>query len=93
VILFFCFQQGLIESINIALTKKEDDEDKPELTRKEVLKFIQSERARLRGTNLSGQDLSKLVSTEYTFGNLLKSFDPHLHGLEKGYLRTNTKIV
>lgn len=92
-ILFFCFQQGLIESINVALTKKEDDEDKPELTRKEVLKFIQSERARLRGINLSGQDLSKLVSTEYTFRNLLKSFDPHLHDLEKGYLRTNTNIV
>ena len=62
-----CFEQGLIESINVAVTKKEDDEDKPELTRKEVLKFIQSEHARFRGVNLSGQDLSKLVSRKYGF--------------------------
>lgn len=52
-----------MEKLNAVLNKKEDEEDKPELTRKEILKCIQSEHVRLRGVNLSGQDLSKLVGS------------------------------
>ncbi|KAH9329680.1 hypothetical protein KI387_001788, partial [Taxus chinensis] len=52
---------GLTEQINFCLNrKKEYDETKPEMTRKEVIKCIQAKRVKLRGINLSGLDLSKL---------------------------------
>lgn len=57
--------QGLVENINASLCNRKD-EDAPvveltELTRKEVIQIIQSEKVRFRGVNLSGLDLSKLV--------------------------------
>ncbi|KAG6473083.1 hypothetical protein ZIOFF_066990 [Zingiber officinale] len=56
--------QGLIENINANLCNRKD-KDAPvveltELTRKEVIQIIQSEKVRFRGVNLSGLDLSKL---------------------------------
>lgn len=54
--------QGLIEGINTALNKRKDeDEFNSELTRRDIIKCIQSERVKFRGMNLSGLDLSKLV--------------------------------
>ncbi|XP_042441801.1 FH protein interacting protein FIP2-like isoform X5 [Zingiber officinale] len=55
---------GLIENINANLCNRKD-KDAPvveltELTRKEVIQIIQSEKVRFRGVNLSGLDLSKL---------------------------------
>ncbi|XP_042444398.1 FH protein interacting protein FIP2-like isoform X5 [Zingiber officinale] len=52
---------GLIENINASLCNRKD-KDAPvvELTRKEVIQIIQSEKVRFRGVNLSGLDLSKL---------------------------------
>ncbi|XP_042444911.1 FH protein interacting protein FIP2-like isoform X2 [Zingiber officinale] len=55
---------GLVENINASLCNRKD-EDTPvveltELTRKEVIQIIQSEKVRFRGVNLSGLDLSKL---------------------------------
>ncbi|XP_048498351.1 FH protein interacting protein FIP2 isoform X2 [Beta vulgaris subsp. vulgaris] len=52
---------GLIEGINTALNKRKDeDEFNSELTRRDIIKCIQSERVKFRGMNLSGLDLSKL---------------------------------
>ncbi|XP_039137253.1 FH protein interacting protein FIP2 isoform X2 [Dioscorea cayenensis subsp. rotundata] len=52
---------GFVEHINMQLNrKKEEDGSGPELTRKDVIKCIQSERVRFRGVNLSGLNLSKL---------------------------------
>ncbi|KAJ7295225.1 hypothetical protein O6H91_Y206200 [Diphasiastrum complanatum] len=54
---------GFIESLTTAVTKKEEeDANKAEMTRKEVIKCLHSKRVRLCGVNLSGQNLSKLVS-------------------------------
>ena len=54
--------QGLIDGINdMASKKKEDEEPQSELNRVDIIKCIQSEKVRLRGVNLSGLDLSKLV--------------------------------
>lgn len=36
-----------------------------ELTRKDVIKCIQTEKVRFRGVNLSGLNLSKLVSSQW----------------------------
>jgi len=59
--------QGLIDGINAILNKrKEDDEFNTELTRTDIIKCIQSERVRFRGVNLSGLDLSKLVTVPVT---------------------------
>lgn len=52
--------QGLIDGINDVLSKKKEDEE-PELKRVDIIKCIQSEKVRLRGVNLCGLDLSKLV--------------------------------
>ncbi|KAH6558626.1 hypothetical protein KP509_1Z053000 [Ceratopteris richardii] len=67
---------GLMERINSLLNKRDDDEDKPEMTRKEILKFIQSEHIRLRGVNLSGQDLSKLhlAHADFSCARLINTF-------------------
>lgn len=67
---------GLMEKLNAVLNKKEDEEDKPELTRKEVVKYIQSEHIHLRGVNLSGQDLSKLhlVQADFSCARLINTF-------------------
>lgn len=54
---------GLIEGINAALNKKKDEDDLnsvSELTRRDIIKCIQSEKVKFRGVNLSGLDLSKL---------------------------------
>lgn len=67
----------LMESINAAMNKKEDDEEKPELTRKEIVTcIIHSERIRLRGVNLSGQDLSKLdlSHVDFSCARLINTF-------------------
>ncbi|MCO5557861.1 hypothetical protein L7F22_011433 [Adiantum nelumboides] len=67
---------GLMERVNAVLNRKDDDEEKPELTRKEILKCIQSEHVRLRGVNLSGQDLSKLhlVQADFSCARLINTF-------------------
>lgn len=58
--------QGLIDGISAILNKrKEDDEINTELTRTDIIKCIQSERVRFRGVNLSGLDLSKLVTVPF----------------------------
>lgn len=60
--MFSCMFQGLIDGLNIALNKrKESDGTETELTRTDIIKCIQFEKAKLRGVNLSGLDLSKLV--------------------------------
>ncbi|KAJ6810571.1 FH protein interacting protein FIP2 isoform X2 [Iris pallida] len=53
---------GLVEHINRNMDKKRDDDDDsgPELSRKDVIKCIQSDKVRFRGVNLSGLNLSKL---------------------------------
>lgn len=54
--------QGLIDGINDVICKKKEDEElQSELKRVDIIKCIQSEKVRLRGVNLSGLDLSKLV--------------------------------
>lgn len=58
--LFYQFLQGLIEYINTRLNFK-SEEDTAELTRADIIRFIQSEKIKLRGVNLHGLDLSKLV--------------------------------
>jgi hypothetical protein len=55
--------QGLIDGI--LNKRKEDDEINTELTRTDIIKCIQSERVRFRGVNLSGLDLSKLVTLPF----------------------------
>jgi uncharacterized protein YjbI with pentapeptide repeats len=40
--------------------KDEDDNTKPEMSRRDVIKCLQFGKVRLRGVNLSGQNLSKL---------------------------------
>lgn len=51
-----------MDAINEVLNKKkEGDEMDTELTRTDIIKCVQSEKVRLRGVNLSGLDLSKLV--------------------------------
>ncbi|XP_042441799.1 FH protein interacting protein FIP2-like isoform X3 [Zingiber officinale] len=67
---------GLIENINANLCNRKD-KDAPvveltELTRKEVIQIIQSEKVRFRGVNLSGLDLSKL-KTNFSRANLNKA--------------------
>ena len=55
--------QGLIDGITeLTSKKKEDEEPQSELKRVDVIKCIQFEKVRLRGVNLSGLDLSKLVN-------------------------------
>lgn len=52
---------GLIENITPLLCKKEEDDNtKPEMSRRDVIKCLQFGKVRLRGVNLSGQNLSKL---------------------------------
>lgn len=58
--------------------KKEEDGSGPELTRKDVIKCIQSERVRFRGVNLSGLNLSKLVSSQECG---VQAFTSHSMGL------------
>lgn len=52
---------GLVDNIAPLLCKKdEDDNTKPEMSRRDVIKCLQFGKVRLRGVNLSGQNLSKL---------------------------------
>lgn len=52
---------GLVECLTPLLCKKdEDDNTKPEMSRRDVIKYLQFGKVRLRGVNLSGQNLSKL---------------------------------
>ncbi|XP_021740182.1 FH protein interacting protein FIP2-like isoform X1 [Chenopodium quinoa] len=60
---------GLIERINTALSKKKDEDDNPELTRRDIIKCIQSEKVKFRGVNLSGLDLSKLDLSDVDFSH------------------------
>ncbi|XP_021743527.1 FH protein interacting protein FIP2-like isoform X1 [Chenopodium quinoa] len=60
---------GLIERINTALSKKRDEDDNPELTRRDIIKCIQSEKVKFRGVNLSGLDLSKLDLSDVDFSH------------------------
>jgi len=53
---------GLADYINERLGWKKVDSSEAELTRKDVIKCIQAQKVRFRGVNLSGLDLSKLVS-------------------------------
>ena len=54
--------QGLVEHINISMNKKKDEDSSlAELTRKDIIKCIRSDKIRFRGVNLSGLNLSKLV--------------------------------
>lgn len=56
--------QGLVDHITSVLSSKKDSSLEAELTRVEVVKCIQHQRVRFRGLNLSGVDLSKLVSSQ-----------------------------
>ncbi|GJN09040.1 hypothetical protein PR202_ga27007 [Eleusine coracana subsp. coracana] len=57
---------GLVDYINERLDWKKIENSEAELTRKDVIKCIQSQKCRFRGVNLSGLDLSKLVSLGQT---------------------------
>ncbi|AQL09663.1 Potassium channel tetramerization domain-containing protein 9 [Zea mays] len=59
--------RGLVDYINERLGWKETDNSEAELTRKDVIKCIQTQRVRFRGVNLSGLDLSKLDLSEVDF--------------------------
>ncbi|KAJ0735801.1 putative chromatin remodeling & transcription regulator BTB-POZ family [Helianthus annuus] len=54
---------GLVERINEVLNKKKDERMDTDLTRTDIIKSIQSTSTyvKLRGVNLSGLDLSRLV--------------------------------
>lgn len=54
------FLQELIEHITTRLNF-ESEGDTAELTRADIIRFMQSEKIKLRGVNLRGLDLSKLV--------------------------------
>uniref|UniRef100_A0A0D9VPR1 BTB domain-containing protein n=1 Tax=Leersia perrieri TaxID=77586 RepID=A0A0D9VPR1_9ORYZ len=59
---------GLADCLNEKLGWKKDEIfSEAELTRKDVIKCIQSPRVRFRGVNLSGLDLSKLDLSEVDF--------------------------
>ncbi|KAF0914617.1 hypothetical protein E2562_030683 [Oryza meyeriana var. granulata] len=59
---------GLADCINEKLGwKKDENLLEAELTRKDVIKYIQAPRVRFRGVNLSGLDLSKLDLSEVDF--------------------------
>lgn len=69
-ILSFAFDfalKGLIDYIQEIIKKKEGDNNGPELTRRDVIKYIQSERLRFRGVNFSQLNLSKLVSIQFRY--------------------------
>ena len=57
--------QGLVDHITLTLSNKKAGKFEAELTRVEVIKSIQHQRVRFRGLNLSGLDLSKLVSSQF----------------------------
>lgn len=68
-ILSFAFDsalKGLIGYIQETIKRKEDDNG-PELTRRDVIKYIQFERLRFRGVNFSQLNLSKLVSIQFRY--------------------------
>ncbi|CAI5466755.1 unnamed protein product, partial [Closterium sp. Yama58-4] len=69
------FQLGEFHAQLVATLKVEDD-DAPELTRKEVIMAIQSKRVRLRGVNLSGINLAKLdlSGVDFSFSRLVGTF-------------------
>ncbi|PWA44977.1 BTB/POZ fold [Artemisia annua] len=53
---------GLVDGVTEVLNnRRKDEEMDTELTRTDIIKCVQSEKVRLRGVNLSGLDLSKLV--------------------------------
>ncbi|KAK3150524.1 hypothetical protein QOZ80_3AG0234250 [Eleusine coracana subsp. coracana] len=58
---------GLVDYINERLDWKKIENSEAELTRKDVIKCIQSQKCRFRGVNLSGLDLSKLDLSEVDF--------------------------
>ena len=59
---YISLSQGLVDGVTEALNnRREDEEMDTELTRTDIIKCVQSEKVRLRGVNLSGLDLSKLV--------------------------------
>jgi uncharacterized protein YjbI with pentapeptide repeats len=68
---------GLIEALTPLLCKKdEDDNTKPEMTRRDVIKCLQFTKVRLRGVNLSGQNLSKLdlSGVDLSYSCLINTF-------------------
>ncbi|GJR56555.1 FH protein interacting protein FIP2 isoform X1 [Tanacetum coccineum] len=53
---------GLVDGMTEVLNNRRKDEElDAELTRTDIIKCVQSEKVRLRGVNLSGLDLSKLL--------------------------------
>lgn len=53
--------EGLVKNLMpLSCKKDEDDNTKPEMSRRDVIKCLQFGKVRLRGVNLSGQNLSKL---------------------------------
>lgn len=68
---------GLVENITPFLCKKdEDDNTKPEMSRRDVIKCLQFGKMRLRGVNLSGQNLSKLdlSNVDLSYTHLINTF-------------------
>ena len=68
---------GLVENISPLLYKKdEDDNTKPEMSRRDVIKCLQSGKVRLRGVNLSGQNLSNLdlSNVDLSHSRLINTF-------------------
>ncbi|XP_020268470.1 FH protein interacting protein FIP2 isoform X2 [Asparagus officinalis] len=67
---------GLVEHINICMSKKKDEDSSlAELTRKDIIKCVQSDKIRFRGVNLSGLNLSKLDLSfvDFTYAYLQKT--------------------
>eukprot|EP00475_Leptophrys_vorax_P034193 TRINITY_DN54906_c0_g1_i1.p1 TRINITY_DN54906_c0_g1~~TRINITY_DN54906_c0_g1_i1.p1 ORF type:complete len:309 (+),score=19.35 TRINITY_DN54906_c0_g1_i1:850-1776(+) len=60
----------------LVATLKVEDDDVPELSRKEVIMAVQSKRVRLRGVNLCGINLSKLdlSAVDFSFSRLVGTF-------------------
>ncbi|KAJ3702426.1 hypothetical protein LUZ61_006131 [Rhynchospora tenuis] len=68
---------GLVDYINENMKKPDDEE--PELTRRDIIKCIQSKRLRFRGVNLSQLNLSKLDLSfvDFTFACLKNTVFSH----------------
>lgn len=68
--------RGLMAQLAAVLKKEGEDENQPELTRKEVIVLLQGPKVRLRGVNLCGEDLSKLdlQGVDFSYGRLVSTF-------------------
>jgi len=71
-LVYFLLFQGLVGKINEVLLRKGGEQTSVDLTRTDIIKYVRPSYVkhvflRLRGTNLSGLDLSKLVWSKFKY--------------------------